>query len=103
VWFLVAFIDLLVARFYAHTAELPLNLAERAVRHPIAILKARLIDSTGLLLSSPGGVLAPLEKMLILAWMSNESRSTKYDPFVLFYWDLRSLNIIVDPDHNIKG
>ena len=103
VCFPVVVVEAIAAQSYASCLNISLDLAERALEHPIAALKARLINSTGLLLSSPEDVLAPLEKILTLAWSSKELRSSKYDPFVLSHWDLRPPNILIDPHHNIKG
>jgi len=96
-------VKFIAAQSYASAFNISVDLAERALQHPIAVLKARIINSTGLLLSSPEDVLSPLEKMLILAWSSKELRSPNYDPFVLSHWDLRPPNILIDPYHNIKG
>src|SRR5208282_641383 len=42
-----------------------------------------------------------LDKMLLLSWMHKQFSESKYQPFILHYWDLRLPNIIIDKDDNL--
>lgn len=71
--------------------------------HGRSWVKARYIENQNLLLSntSPEGF-GGLDTMLLMAWIVNKFPHTANEqPFVLYYWDLRMSNILVDKDYSV--
>lgn len=64
-------------------------------------VKARYIENQNILLSNPSPEnFVGLDAMLLMAWIVNKFPiTTNQQPFVLYYWDLRMSNVLVNEDH----
>ena len=73
--------------------------------HGRSWVKARYIENQNLLSSNPSPQgFDGLDTMLLMAWIVNKfPPTTDQQPFVLYYWDLRMSNILIDEDQSVAA
>jgi hypothetical protein len=70
----------------------------------IAWAKEKFVENRKLLTSEPSPPeLSGMDKLLLLAWVTEQLRDTDQEPFVLHHWDLRPPNVFIDEHQNIVG